>query len=129
MLKTKKPKKRTRGKLLIECDKLFRKTILRDRPYQCEWCGKTNNSLQISHILPKGAYPCLRYEPANVLLLCFYCHFQRWHKSPLEAEEFLSSYKFPEYYEFLYNLSREVPMLKNFQIEMYIDCFKNDLDK
>lgn len=74
-------------------DKLFRQLILKERPAKCEWCGKPSNPLQVAHILPKGAFPRLRYQRANVLLLCFYCHMIRAHRNPLEFREWLVEYK------------------------------------
>lgn len=74
-------------------DKLFRELILKERPNSCEWCGQLSNLLQIAHILPKGAFPRLRYQRANVLLLCFYCHMIRAHRNPLEFREWLVEYK------------------------------------
>ena len=73
-------------------DALFRKVILKERPNACERCGILRN-LQVAHILPKGSHPRLRYQRANVLLLCFSCHFLVAHKSPLKFYEWIESYK------------------------------------
>ena len=124
MPRTKQPKKKTRGQLLRECDKYFRQIVLSQRINACEWCGSGSKGLQIAHILPKGTYPSLRYEFFNILLLCWRCHFHKWHKSPLEAEEFISYYKFRGYKEYLVKLSATSPALTNYQLELYLDCFK-----
>lgn len=76
------------GKIRTKADKVFRQIQLIKRGSQCEWCEK-HTQVYVSHILPKGTYPRLRYVELNVLLLCYHCHFYRWHKSPLEAHKFL----------------------------------------
>ena len=78
-----------KGRLITKIDKLFRETVLSKREHKCEWCGKSPETVFISHILPKGKYPRLRFVEDNVLLLCYYCHMERWHKNPLEAEAFI----------------------------------------
>jgi len=85
------------GKIKKEIDALFRKTTLRDRGNKCEWCGKTHETVFVSHILPKGSHPALRYCKENVLLLCYFCHMHKWHKDTLLASEWLNSYKGKEY--------------------------------
>lgn len=61
---------------------------LRDKV--CLHCGNTQ-TLQMSHIYPKGTYRKLEFDPDNVKYLCFRCHFHWWHKNPLEAQEWLKT--------------------------------------
>ena len=82
-------------------DKLFREYILLTHTYKCEWCGKSDGTLSVSHILNKGTHQRLRYCEKNVLLLCYRCHIHRWHKSPLEAARFLMDYKGNDIYDVL----------------------------
>jgi len=114
MKRTPLRRKSDRQKVIEKCDALFRKYILRERGEKCEWCKK-NTKVFVSHILPKGRYPNMRYKENNVLLLCFYCHFHRWHKSPLDANEFLGKYKGDDYYE---QLRKQAVMAKRVVPEM-----------
>lgn len=61
---------------------------LRDK--KCLRCGKTE-SLQLSHIYPKGRYRKLEFDPDNVKLLCYSCHLGWWHKNPLQAADWLGT--------------------------------------
>lgn len=74
---------------------LLRQLIgLRDRE-RCIRCSKTER-LQLSHIYPKGKHKRLAYDPDNLKLLCVGCHLFWWHKSPIEAWEWLSQTIDPE---------------------------------
>ena len=77
-----KTEKRELNRLLHE--------ILRLRDRVCLKCG-TDGTLQMSHIYPKGRYKGMEYEPLNVKLLCYGCHFHFWHKNPIEAHAWLAS--------------------------------------
>lgn len=61
--------------------------LLELRDGSCLRCRKT--PFQMSHIFPKGRYRSMEFDPDNVKALCWSCHWW-WHKSPLEAHEFLS---------------------------------------
>lgn len=58
--------------------------------YKCLRCGKTS-VLQTSHIYPKGKHRRLEYDLDNVKTLCSGCHLFWWHRSPVEAWEWLST--------------------------------------
>ena len=105
-------------------DKLFRQIIVAERPHKCEWCGKQPEVLQVAHILPKGSWPRLRYQRANVLLLCYYCHMERAHKSPLEFREWLTSYKGGDPLNNLRAMARELPKI---DLKMIALCLKEQL--
>jgi len=115
-----------RGKLIKKVDALFRQVILKERLKRCEWCGRTFR-LQISHILPKGAYPRLRYFKPNVLLLCFPCHPERWHKNPLEAARFIEETKGADYRDKLLAYDKILPKLTMFQLNLYKVGFEQEL--
>jgi len=105
-MKRSRPKKISdRGKIIKRLDTLFRTYMLKNRINKCQWCGKPGKNLQVSHILPKGAYPRLRFRQENVLLLCYYCHFHRWHKSPLEAATLMNELEGEGYKEELLALN------------------------
>ena len=94
-----------RGRLIKNCDKLFREIILLERPNKCEWCGRAIR-LQIAHIISKAAHPRLRFKKENVLLLCFPCHPPKWHKKPHEAMDYVRKYKGEKHLEKLYEIER-----------------------
>ncbi len=75
---------RTQSKRLLALAKQV--VILRDG-YRCLRCGKTLKGLNLSHLYPEGQYPRMKYNPDNLILLCFKCHLQWWHKNPIEAAE------------------------------------------
>lgn len=58
----------------------------------CAWCQQPGKSLQASHVEPKGRAPHMRHDPRNVVPLCAGCHLFRWHKSPVEAAQWIVSY-------------------------------------
>lgn len=62
---------------------------------RCLRCGKTDR-LQLSHIYSKGKYRKMEFEEDNVKLLCVGCHLYWWHKSPIEAFEWLEATISPE---------------------------------
>lgn len=67
-------------------DKLcFEALLLRDSG-QCQRCGSTRlETLVPSHCYGKKAYPQLRHNLDNLLLLCNDCHANWWHLNPVEA--------------------------------------------
>lgn len=64
--------------------------IARDGGEKCLYCGGTN-TLQLSHIYPKGSYRRMEYDPMNVKLLCMRHHLYWWHRNPVEAKEWLDT--------------------------------------
>jgi hypothetical protein len=126
-----KPLKKTkteRQQLLIDCDALFRQIILKERPNTCQCgCGKTK-ALQVSHILPKGTYPRLRYCKSNVLLLAFPCHPERWHKDPAWAYEVSVNILGKDYRDKLLVYEKIFPKLTNSQLTLYKVIFGRELE-
>jgi len=73
--------------------------------YTCERCGRSKKqgyAMHGSHILPEGAYISMSADSDNILCLCYLCHFQWWHKNPLEASAW-----FKEKYGSLYTTLRK----------------------
>jgi len=71
---------------------------LRETFTECAMCHR-QGYLQVSHILPKGHYPHLRYDPINILPMDGQCHQFKWHASPIEsAEWFKKTYPQREVY-------------------------------
>ena len=93
----------TPGKIKKKKDDILREKILVRDNRTCQWCGKENligRNCQMSHVYSKGAHPELRHDPLNVKILCYHCHFQKWHKDPDIAIDWFKS-KFPERYKYL----------------------------
>ena len=61
--------------------------ILELRDKVCLRC-KSTQTLQASHIYPKGRYKKLEFDTDNIKFLCWSCHWW-WHKNPIEARDWL----------------------------------------
>lgn len=76
-------------------DDLFRKYIrLRDN-MTCQRCAKQKGKLEVAHFYSR-AIKSTRWEPDNVQLLCFSCHYLFAHQNPLEFAEYWSKMLGPE---------------------------------
>lgn len=82
--------KHTKVKVL---DALWSKVVRQRAGHKCVACGAEKN-LQGAHIMPKGAYPALRHDPANGLCLCWSCHLgpKGWHKHPMQWGQWCAAY-------------------------------------
>ena len=47
-----------------------------------------------SHNYPEGTYVSMSADEDNILCLCYFCHFQWWHKHPIAAAEWFKK-KYP----------------------------------
>ncbi len=81
-------RKMTRKGMKRKCDKLF-SAYIRSRG-ACEWCGKSDDTLQCAHIFSRR-YLVTRWDELNALCLCAGCHFKAHHK-PLEFAEFVNDH-------------------------------------
>ena len=114
-------RKRREGSIswyLYEIDKLFN-PLITSLGY-CQRCKSRNNILQCSHVLPKGRYKSLRYNPVNVTCLCAGCHKWFWHESPLEATEWFKT-TFPERWIYLTEAKKKITKMN---VERYAEIFK-----
>ena len=88
-------KAKERARQIAELDKLVGDYIKAKASYCCEMCGKswppgqknpTINRLTSAHVKTKGRYSLIRFEPDNLMALCWLpCHESRWHKDPQDA--------------------------------------------
>lgn len=78
---------------------------LRDM-WTCQKCGKQWKWLQCSHVISDWKNTRLSVDSWNMKLLCYACHFYRWHRNPIEATEWFKE-KFPERYEYLMEKNKE----------------------
>jgi len=67
---------------------LLRKILVARDGERCLKCGSTER-LQMSHIYPKGKHRRMEFESDNLKFLCYPCHFFFWHKSPIEAWDWI----------------------------------------
>lgn len=67
-----------------ECDALVRQLVYARDGLQCVKCGGTK-ALTPSHILAKGHCKRLRWDPHNILTMCWPCHCYWWHDNPAGA--------------------------------------------
>jgi hypothetical protein len=80
-MKQKDVKKFDPKKAKKELDKLW-SLFIRNRDRTCRKCGKTG-STQAAHIFGRGNLST-RWDAANGIGLCFYCHIYWAHRQPVE---------------------------------------------
>lgn len=83
----KAPRKKTSARKLKQKLDLLVKQFVHERDGDiCLRCKKSRQLivLQAAHVHGKGKYPRLRFEPDNILSLCWQCHMEWAHKQPLE---------------------------------------------
>jgi 5-methylcytosine-specific restriction endonuclease McrA len=74
-------KRDSRGKLRELADDLFSLYIRTRDEWTCRRCGSLKwQVMQCAHLMPKGAYPALRYEERNAICLCYGCHKHMTHR-------------------------------------------------
>lgn len=77
-----------RSKFITKLDRLFSQYI-RQRDGRCLWCNSPSG-LQCSHIISRKNFQ-FRWDTTNAITLCYACHIYKWHKSPLDAAEWLKT--------------------------------------
>ena len=71
-------RKSKKTKLQDEADMLTQKKYVAENPY-CLICGKPTNCMH--HYIPKSLSKALRYDPDNLIPVCFGCHMAIHQKS------------------------------------------------
>lgn len=99
-------------------------------------CTKTDKKgrtiLHVSHIYPVGLYPHMEFELDNVKLLCFFCHFFWWHKSPIDASNWIADYLSAQRYRKLLIMANnpvEVTREYLYEQETKLNLLKDACDK
>lgn len=88
--------------LVKKLDDLLRAKVRERDNHTCQWCGKKGLSgfdSQVSHTIPKGRSTYLRWDMTNLLLLCAFCHNEKWHKLSLGRKWY--DVKYPERVQYL----------------------------
>lgn len=81
-----------------KCVSSAKKEAMERDGYQCQRCGRRKDqgfAIHASHVYPEGRYISLSATTINLKALCYQCHFQWWHKNPIEAGEWFRK-KFPD---------------------------------
>ena len=92
--------KTPRRKLIDKLDEICRLKVKERDKGICQHCGKkvSGCDAHCSHVIPKSRGYVLRWDLLNLKLLCFHCHINWFHKSPLESGKWFKN-KFPERWE------------------------------
>lgn len=92
------------------------KAKTRDK-YICQHCGKKveGSNAHASHIIPVSHGNVLRFNPRNMICLCYHCHINWWHKNPMESAEWFL-YTFPSTWRYL---QTEKEKIVKFELEDY----------
>jgi hypothetical protein len=93
--------------------------------YICQKCGKSleTRNCHASHVYSVGSTPQLQFDPLNMKTLCYFCHFNWWHKNPFEASEWFEE-KFPDRFEYLQEARMQVKTYTRPILEEMIDQYK-----
>lgn len=105
------------GKIRKEVETLAKvKAKTRDK-YICQHCGKKveGSNAHASHIVPVSHGNVLRFNPTNMICLCYHCHINWWHKNPMESADWFRA-KFPDTWEYL---KVEKEKIVKFELEDY----------
>lgn len=94
----------------------------------CQWCGKKDLKgfdSQVSHTIPKGRSTYLRWDMINLLLLCAYCHNEKWHKLSLGRKWY--DVKYPERVQYLEARQYTVVKKRAFMEQLWEDLKKEEV--
>lgn len=118
MVKRKKPlEKFSKRWYDKECMKLAKQVVkIRDLD-TCQKCWKKWPWLHCSHVIADWKDTRLSVDTWNMKLLCYRCHFKRWHLQPFEASEWFKN-EFPERYEYLLEKHKE-PQTWSIELERW----------
>lgn len=113
--------KKKSGKLLSkirkEVETLAKLKAKKRDNYICQRCQKKveGSNAHASHIIPVSHGNVLRFNPRNMICLCYHCHINWWHKNPMESAEWFKLV-FPEVWEYL---KKEKEKIVKFKLEDY----------
>lgn len=93
---------------------------VRKRDGRCLKCG-TRDNLQAAHIFSRTARS-VRFDPLNLLTLCFKCHLYWAHKNPIEFTEFVQKHLGPKKYK---ELKKRYYTLKQWTQAEYAQLIEN----
>ena len=106
-------------------DPLFRE-MLSEHWSVCVYCNRYSSNLQVSHVYPKGAYQCLRYDPMNVIPLDGQCHKFFWHENPIDAYKWFEA-RFPNRFAYLQE-AKKISFIRNEEYYLKVEKAIKDRD-
>jgi 5-methylcytosine-specific restriction protein A len=91
----------------------------------CQKCGNYVDGMgaDTSHVLGKGSYPELKFEPLNLKLLCTSCHKFWWHDNPTESGKWFEK-NFPDRKKYLDSIKNKRAGLKRHDYLRLIEEYK-----
>lgn len=101
---TKQTQKRRR--LVAETEELTCRIAREKRGNKCEICGKTGNT-QCHHFIPKSRCLRLRFDPENIIVLCFSCHHRFHYTGDPRIPEAIIEKRGRGWWEYLAEKSKE----------------------
>lgn len=102
-ISTKRKRKKTDIEKLRKDIEDLAKLVAKHRDnWTCQHCGKYVTGIYAhgSHIIPVSHGNSLRFDPKNILCMCYHCHMNWWHKNPTEAGDWFNE-KYPELKEYV----------------------------
>lgn len=95
-----------------KCVKIAKDEAKKRDKHICQRCGKKVEGMNAhgSHIYNEGTYHSMSADTDNILTMCYYCHINWWHKSPLDASRWFKG-KYPELYKKLRLRSQKVQVI------------------
>lgn len=84
--------KTNRKKLWDKLDEICKKIVKEEANRKCERCGVPSG--QWSHVKPKSLGIIYRWNPLNIMWLCYACHINWWHNNPIPAAKWFKK-KYP----------------------------------
>jgi len=117
--------KTTRKTIRKNLDALVKKYVKERDKFICQHCGKhlAKANCHASHVVPVSAGLMWAYDPVNIMVLCFHCHINWWHKNPLDAADWFKM-AFPERWVYIeaHKPIYETRPIKDFELE---ELYKN----
>ena len=113
-------------KLVNKLKKLVYSYVFERDQSICQKCGKyvTGSNRHPSHIIPQSKGNALKFDPMNILTLCFYDHMIFWHKNPVEAGEWFKK-KFPDRLKYLLKHKNKIVKFKELDYLTMINYWEN----
>ena len=122
--------KTKRQKIEAKLDEITTKIVRVRDGYTCQKCGKfcSGSNAHKSHTKSKGAYPHLKFDLENMMLMDFHCHINWWHKEPTEAGLWFKK-TFPERYKYLEKAKKKVVHYSVSDLEEMYERYKEILSE
>ena len=121
--------KTPRQKIEKKLDNITMKIVrLRDKNI-CQKCDKPcfKSNAHKSHVKSKGAYPHLKFDLLNLILLDYHHHINWWHKEPTEAGAWFKK-KFPDRFKYLEKAKKIKTHYSVLDLEEMYDRYKEILE-